>query len=90
MLRSPLFWNSVLAFVYRCSGALVTFVFGVGFARMMSIQEYGALVSLMTFGFVAATIGGAVSNFGCSWKYQVSRLGKTIRRSSRLSHNGFV
>jgi O-antigen/teichoic acid export membrane protein len=48
----------VLAFVYRCSGAVVTFAFGVGFARMMSIQEYGALVSLMTFGFVAATIGG--------------------------------
>jgi O-antigen/teichoic acid export membrane protein len=53
-----LLWNSVLALAYRCSGAAIMFVFGVSFARMMSIQEYGALVSLMTFGLVAATIGG--------------------------------
>src|SRR6202012_2387057 len=53
-----LFWNSLLALVYRCSGAVVTFAFGISFARMMSIEEYGALVSLMTFGIVVATIGG--------------------------------
>lgn len=53
-----LFWKSVLALIYRCAGAAVTFAFGVSFARMMSIQEYGALVSLMNFGFVAAMIGG--------------------------------
>jgi O-antigen/teichoic acid export membrane protein len=52
-----LFWKSVLAFVYRCSGAVVTFAFGVCFARMMTIEEYGALVSLMTFGLITATIG---------------------------------
>ncbi|MBR1246039.1 oligosaccharide flippase family protein [Bradyrhizobium sp. AUGA SZCCT0169] len=52
-----LFWKSVLAFAYRCSGAVVTFAFGVCFARMMSIEEYGVLVSLMTFGFIASTIG---------------------------------
>ena len=53
-----LLWSSVLALAYRCSGAAITLVFGVIFARMMSIQEYGALVSLMTFGLVAAAIGG--------------------------------
>lgn len=52
-----LFWKSVLTFAYRCSGALVTFAFGVSFARMMSIEEYGALVSLMTFGLIASTFG---------------------------------
>ncbi|MBT1513070.1 oligosaccharide flippase family protein [Bradyrhizobium sp. SRL28] len=52
-----LFWKSALTFVYRCSGAVVTFAFGVSFARMMSIEEYGALVSLMTFGLIASTIG---------------------------------
>ncbi|KRR16791.1 hypothetical protein CQ14_14475 [Bradyrhizobium lablabi] len=52
-----LFGKSVLAFVYRCSGAVVTFAFGICFARMMSIEEYGALVSLMTFGLIASTIG---------------------------------
>ncbi|WP_249147637.1 lipopolysaccharide biosynthesis protein [Bradyrhizobium sp. AUGA SZCCT0177] len=46
-----------MAFVYRCSGAVVTFAFGVCFARMMSIEEYGVLVSLMTFGLIASTIG---------------------------------
>ena len=56
-MLGSLFWKSVLAFVYRCAGAVVTFAFGVSFARMMSIEEYGALVSLMTFGLIAATIG---------------------------------
>jgi len=56
MLES-VFSKSVLAFTFRCSGAVVTFVFGVSFARMMSIEEYGALMSLMSFGFIAATVG---------------------------------
>ncbi|MGX9428743.1 MULTISPECIES: lipopolysaccharide biosynthesis protein [Bradyrhizobium] len=54
---SPIFRQSWLALVYRCSGAVVTFLFGVSFTRMMSIEEYGALMSLMTFGFMAATVG---------------------------------
>jgi O-antigen/teichoic acid export membrane protein len=54
---STIFRQSWLALVYRCSGAVVTFLFGVSFARMMSIEEYGVLVSLMTFGFIAATAG---------------------------------
>ncbi len=54
---SPIFRQSWLALVYRCSGAVVTFLFGVSFARMMSIEEYGVLMSLMTFGFIAATVG---------------------------------
>ncbi len=54
---SRIFQQSWLALVYRCSGAVVTFLFGVSFARMMSIEEYGVLMSLMTFGFIAATIG---------------------------------
>ena len=56
-MLGSLFGKSVLAFVYRCSGAVVTFAFGVCFARMMTIEEYGALVSLMTFGLIAATVG---------------------------------
>lgn len=56
-MLGSLFGKSVLAFVYRCSGAVVTFAFGVCFARMMSIEEYGVLVSLMTFGLIASTIG---------------------------------
>lgn len=52
-----LFFKSVLTFVYRCSGAVVTFAFGISFARMMSIEEYGALVSLMTFALIASTFG---------------------------------
>jgi O-antigen/teichoic acid export membrane protein len=56
-MLGSLFGKSVLAFVYRCSGAVVTFAFGVCFARMMTIEEYGALVSLMTFGLITATIG---------------------------------
>jgi O-antigen/teichoic acid export membrane protein len=56
-MLGSLFWKSVLAFTYRCSGAVVTFVFGVSFARMMSIEEYGVLMSLMSFGSIAATIG---------------------------------
>ncbi len=54
---SPIFRQSWLALVYRCSGAVVTFLFGVSFARMMSIEEYGVLMSLMTFTFIAATVG---------------------------------
>lgn len=54
----PLFWQSVLALIYRFSGAVITFVFGVTFARIMSIEQYGALVSLMSFATVAAIIGG--------------------------------
>lgn len=56
-MLGSLFSKSILAFIYRCSGAVVTFVFGVSFARMMSIEEYGVLMSLMTFGSIAATIG---------------------------------
>src|ERR1700738_3135665 len=56
-MLGSLFWKSALAFAYRCFGAVVTFAFGVSFARMMSIEEYGALVSLMTFGLIASTIG---------------------------------
>src|SRR5687767_13173432 len=56
-MSGSLFRKTVLTFLYRCSGAVVTFAFGVGFARMMSIEEYGALVSLMTFGLIASTIG---------------------------------
>jgi len=56
-VSGSLFWESVQAFVYRCSGAVVSFIFGVGFARMMSIEEYGVLMSLMTLAVIAATIG---------------------------------
>ncbi|WP_246668321.1 oligosaccharide flippase family protein [Bradyrhizobium elkanii] len=49
--------QSWLAMVYRCSGAVVSFLFGVSFARMMTIEEYGALMSLMTFAVVASTVG---------------------------------
>ena len=56
-MLGSLFGKSVLAFAYRCSGAVVTFAFGVCFARMMSIEEYGALMSLITFGLIASTIG---------------------------------
>jgi O-antigen/teichoic acid export membrane protein len=56
-MPGSLFWKFVLAFAYRCSGAVVTFVFGVSFARMMNIEEYGVLMSLMSFGSIAATIG---------------------------------
>jgi O-antigen/teichoic acid export membrane protein len=54
---STVFRQSWLALVYRCSGAVVSFLFGVSFARMMSIEEYGALMSLMTFALVASTVG---------------------------------
>jgi O-antigen/teichoic acid export membrane protein len=54
---APIFWQSALAFVYRIAGAVVTFLFGVIFARLMSIEEYGVVMSLMSFGFIAATIG---------------------------------
>jgi O-antigen/teichoic acid export membrane protein len=57
IIFSTIFRQSSMALIYRCSGAVVTFLFGVAFARMMSIEEYGVLMSLMTFGFVAATIG---------------------------------
>jgi O-antigen/teichoic acid export membrane protein len=56
-MLGSLLQKSVLAFVYRCSGAVVTFVFGVSLARMMSIEEYGVLISLMSFGSIAATVG---------------------------------
>lgn len=56
-MLGSLFGKSVLAFAYRCSGAVVTFAFGVCFARIMSIEEYGVLVSLMTFGLIASTVG---------------------------------
>ncbi|WP_065752149.1 oligosaccharide flippase family protein [Bradyrhizobium paxllaeri] len=52
-----LVWKSVLTFIYRCSGALISFAFGVSFARMMSIEEYGTLVSLMSFAMIASTFG---------------------------------
>jgi O-antigen/teichoic acid export membrane protein len=54
---STIFRQSWLALVYRCSGAVVTFLFSVSFARMMSIEEYGALMSLMTFALIASTVG---------------------------------
>src|SRR6266702_4543229 len=54
---STIFRQSWLALVYRSSGAVVSFLFGVSFARMMSIEEYGALMSLMTFALVASTVG---------------------------------
>ncbi|MGY4478405.1 lipopolysaccharide biosynthesis protein [Bradyrhizobium sp. USDA 3364] len=49
--------QSSLALIYRCSGAAVSLLFGVSFARMMSIEEYGALMSLMTFAVVTSTVG---------------------------------
>ncbi|MGX1102527.1 MULTISPECIES: oligosaccharide flippase family protein [Bradyrhizobium] len=54
---SNVFRQSWLALAYRCSGAVVSFLFGVSFARMMNIEEYGALMSLMTFALVASTVG---------------------------------
>jgi O-antigen/teichoic acid export membrane protein len=54
---SNIFRQSWLALAYRCSGAVVSLLFGVSFARMMNIEEYGALMSLMTFALVASTIG---------------------------------
>jgi O-antigen/teichoic acid export membrane protein len=54
---SPIFWESTLAFFYRGAGAVVTLLFGVIFARLMDIEEYGVLMSLMSFGLIAATIG---------------------------------
>ncbi|UGY17339.1 oligosaccharide flippase family protein [Bradyrhizobium septentrionale] len=54
---SNVFRQSWLALIYRCSGAVVSLLFGVCFARMMNIEEYGALMSLMTFAVVASTVG---------------------------------
>jgi O-antigen/teichoic acid export membrane protein len=48
--------QSTVALFYRCAGAAVTFAFGVTFARIMPIEEFGVLMSLMSFGLVAATI----------------------------------
>ncbi|HUZ33177.1 MAG TPA: lipopolysaccharide biosynthesis protein [Xanthobacteraceae bacterium] len=56
ILRS-IFGQSVLALFYRCAGAIVTFAFSVLFARIMSIDEYGVLVSLLPFCFIAGIIG---------------------------------
>jgi O-antigen/teichoic acid export membrane protein len=54
---SPIFWQSALAFIYRGAGAVVTLLFGVTFARLMNIEEYGVLMSLMSLSLIAATIG---------------------------------
>ncbi|WP_249137618.1 oligosaccharide flippase family protein [Bradyrhizobium canariense] len=56
-ILTNIFRQSWLALVYRCSGAAVTFLFGVSFARIMSIEEYGALMSLMTFALIASACG---------------------------------
>lgn len=56
MLRA-VFGQSALAFSYRCAGAAVSLVFSIVFARIMSIDEYGVVVSLLSCCGIAAMIG---------------------------------
>ncbi len=53
-MAGSIVWQSILAFIYRCAGAVVSFLFSVCFARMMSIEQYGVLSSLMGFSLIAA------------------------------------
>jgi O-antigen/teichoic acid export membrane protein len=57
MAQSTIFGQSILALLYRSTGAIATFAFGVVFARIMPIDEYGVVTSLMAFCFIAAMIG---------------------------------
>jgi O-antigen/teichoic acid export membrane protein len=52
----PIVGQSVLAFLYRCIGAVVTFLFGVILARTMAVDEYGVLMSSMALAFIAGTV----------------------------------
>jgi O-antigen/teichoic acid export membrane protein len=55
-LMGPIVGQSVLAFLYRCIGAVVTFLFGVILARTMAVDEYGVLMSSMALAFIAGTV----------------------------------
>jgi O-antigen/teichoic acid export membrane protein len=56
MLRAVV-GQSAWALLYRCAGAAVSLVFSVIFARIMNIDEYGVVVSLLSCCGIAATIG---------------------------------
>jgi O-antigen/teichoic acid export membrane protein len=56
---NSIFFKSTLAFTYRLIGAGITFAFGVFFARIMPIEEYGLLVSLMSVALIGSTVGVA-------------------------------
>jgi O-antigen/teichoic acid export membrane protein len=56
VLVGPIVGQWVLAFVYRCIGAAVSFLFGIIFARTMAIEEYGVLMSSLTLAFIAGTV----------------------------------
>jgi O-antigen/teichoic acid export membrane protein len=55
-LVGPIFGQWVLALMYRCIGAVVSFLFGVTFARTMAVEEYGVLMSSMTLAFIAGAV----------------------------------
>jgi O-antigen/teichoic acid export membrane protein len=94
---STIFRQSWLALVYRCSGAVVTFLFGVSFARMMSIEEYGALMSLMTFGLIAATAGLVGQQFlvlreipSLAARKNYAAIGSIVARRVRVTYFGSI